>query len=159
MELNIDEIPVPGIFEHCVSVKVEGDKGDVPFVGVVSHRCVIIRGRKYVGIDLKSDSLELQMKKVNAKTNLIGPAVRPLVGPDGLRYVVWHPLGGFVLAEDAGAPNGRVDLGHVPVGLEVAEAGEAQVLVVAPSEGGGGDAHGVVGLVAGWHALAGKQLR
>ena len=147
-------MPAPGIFEHCVSVKVECDKSDVSLVGVVSHRCVIIRGRKYVGIDLKSDSQELQMKKVNAKTNLIGPAVRPLVGSDGLRYVVRNPFGGLVLTEDAGAPDGRVDLGHVSVGLEVAEAGEAQVLVAAPSEGGGGDARGVVGLVAGWQALA-----
>ena len=144
-------MPVPGVLEHCVSVKVERDKSDVPLVGVVSHRCVVVRSGKYVRIDLKSNSQhQREIEIVTAKTNLIGPAVRPLVGPDGLRYVVWHPLGGFVLAEDAGAPNGRVDLGHVPVGLEVAEAGEAQVLVVASSEGGGGDACGVVGFIAGW---------
>ena len=71
---------------------------------------------------------------------------------DGLRYVVWNPLG-LVLPEDAGAPDGRVDAGHVAVGLEVAEAGDAQVLVVAPPEGGGRYADGVVGLLAGRHAL------
>ena len=109
---------------------------------------------------MKSNSQQREIEIFAAKTNPGGPAVRPLVGPDGPRYVVRNPVGGgLVLAEDAGAPDGRVDdLGRVPVGLEVAETGEAQVLVAAPSEGGGGDARGVVGLVAGWQALEGKQL-
>ena len=113
----IDEMPVPAILEHCVSVKVECDKGDVPLVGVVSHRRAVVGSGEYVRIDLKSGSQELLIKKVTAKTNLIGPAVRPFVGPDGLRYVAWNPLGGLVLTEDAGAPDGRVDLGHISVGL------------------------------------------
>ena len=110
---------------------------------------------------MKSNSQQGEIEIVAAKTNLGGPAVRPLVGSHGPRNVVRNPLGGgLVLAEDAGAPDGWVDdLGRVPVGLEVAEAGEAQVLVAAPSEGGGGDARGVVCLVAGWQALAELELR
>ena len=73
----------------------------------------------------------------NKITNLRGLDVGPLVSVDGLRYVVGNPLVTLgVLIEDAGAPDGRVDARHVAVGLEVAEAGDSQVLVVARSEVG-----------------------